>query len=74
MPTSMPIDLASVDWLYVVVLAMFVFVATIIGSLLSFSHRLNRCRVVGGDFFRALCALDLLSAQRAVPSEDAHAR
>jgi hypothetical protein len=35
----MPIDLAQVDWLYVVVLAVFVFVATGIGNLLSFGHR-----------------------------------
>jgi hypothetical protein len=35
----MPIDLASVNWLYVVVLAIFVFVATGIGNLLSFNHR-----------------------------------
>ena len=27
----MPIDLATVDWLYVVVLAVFVFVATLVG-------------------------------------------
>jgi hypothetical protein len=35
----MPIDLATVDWLYVAVLAVFVFVATLVGNLLSFSHR-----------------------------------
>ena len=35
----MPIDLAAVDWLYVIVLAVFVFVATLIGNLLSFYHR-----------------------------------
>ena len=35
----MPIDLLSVSWLYVIVLAVFVFVATFIGNLLSFSHR-----------------------------------
>ena len=29
---SMPIDLATVDWLYVVVLAVFVFLATLIGN------------------------------------------
>ena len=36
----MPIDLLSVSWLYVIVLAVFVFVATFIGNLLSFSHRI----------------------------------
>jgi hypothetical protein len=35
----MPIDLASVNWLYVVVLAVFAFVATYIGNLLTFHHR-----------------------------------
>ena len=35
----MPIDLAAVNWLYVAVLAVFVFVATWVGNLLSFSHR-----------------------------------
>jgi hypothetical protein len=35
----MPIDLLSVNWIYVGVLAVFVFVATFIGNLLSFSHR-----------------------------------
>ena len=35
----MPIDLATVDWLYVVVLAVFVFFATGFGNLLSFNHR-----------------------------------
>jgi hypothetical protein len=35
----MPIDLLSVNWIYVGVLAVFVFVATFVGNLLSFSHR-----------------------------------
>jgi len=35
----MPIDLAQVDWLYVVVLAIFVFVTTFVGGVLSFGHR-----------------------------------
>ena len=35
----MPIDLAQVDWLYVAVLAIFVFVTTFIGGVLSFGHR-----------------------------------
>jgi hypothetical protein len=37
--TTMPIDLAQVDWLYVVVLALFAFVASGVGNLLSFNHR-----------------------------------
>ncbi len=35
----MPIDLAQVDWLYVVLLAVFAYLATLIGNLLSFGHR-----------------------------------
>jgi hypothetical protein len=35
----MPIDLGNVDWLYVAVLAVFVFVSALIGNLLSFNHR-----------------------------------
>lgn len=35
----MPIDLASVNWLYVAVLTVFVFFASGIGNLLSFNHR-----------------------------------
>jgi hypothetical protein len=36
---AMPIDLAQVDWLYVILLAVFVAVSTFLGGLLSFSHR-----------------------------------
>jgi hypothetical protein len=35
----MPIDLAQVDWLYVVVLAVFAYFATFVGNLLSFNRR-----------------------------------
>jgi hypothetical protein len=35
----MPIDLAQVDWFFVFVLTVFVFVASGIGNLLSFNHR-----------------------------------
>jgi len=35
----MPIDLAQVDWLYLIVLAAFVFLTTLVGGLLSFGHR-----------------------------------
>lgn len=38
--TAMPIDLATVDWLYVVVLALFVFVATLIANVLSFGRHM----------------------------------
>ena len=36
---SMPIDLATVDWLYVIVLALIVFLATLVASVLSFGRR-----------------------------------
>lgn len=36
---SMPIDLAQVDWLYVILLAVFVAISTYLGGLLSFSRR-----------------------------------
>ena len=58
----MPIDLAQVDWLYVVVLAVFAFVATFVGNLLSFGHRGDRRRAVGGVVCRDLRGLDLLPA------------
>ena len=38
--TAMPIDLATVDWLYVAILALFAFVAALIGNLLSFGRRI----------------------------------
>jgi hypothetical protein len=37
---DVPIDWASVSWLYVAVLAVFVFVSTLIGTLLSFKRLL----------------------------------
>jgi hypothetical protein len=36
----MPIDLGQVDWLYVVVLTLFVFVSNIVANLLSFNRRI----------------------------------
>jgi hypothetical protein len=35
----MPIDLGQVDWLYVAVLAAFVFIANFVANLLSFKRR-----------------------------------
>ncbi|MFZ0261231.1 MAG: hypothetical protein WAL36_14835 [Pseudolabrys sp.] len=35
----MPIDLGQVDWLYVIVMAILVFVATFVGGVLSFGRR-----------------------------------
>jgi hypothetical protein len=37
--SNMPIDLATVDWLYVAVLAVFVLVATFIANFITFGHR-----------------------------------
>ena len=41
MPNGFPIDLASVNWLYVAILAAFVFVASLIGNFLSFGRRVS---------------------------------
>jgi len=41
MPSDFPIDLASVNWLYVAVLAAFVFVASLIGNLVSFGRKVS---------------------------------
>jgi hypothetical protein len=49
----MPIDLAQVDWLYVVVLAVFVFVATFVGNMLSFNHR-GTAAVLSAVLFAAI--------------------
>ncbi len=35
----MPIDLSTVDWVYVGMLAVLAFFATVVGNLLSFNHR-----------------------------------
>jgi Gpi18-like mannosyltransferase len=36
---NLPIDLAAVNWVYVGVLAVFVFLSAFIGNLLSLNHR-----------------------------------
>jgi len=45
---SMAIDLSTVNWLYVVILAVFVFIAALLGSLISFRNR------VGGAIVAAI--------------------
>jgi hypothetical protein len=35
----MPIDLSTVNWLYVTILAAFVFIATLLGSIISFRNK-----------------------------------
>ncbi|HEY7228925.1 MAG TPA: hypothetical protein VH558_01000 [Pseudolabrys sp.] len=49
----MPIDLAQVDWLYVILLAVFVALSTFIGGLLSFRHR-GVGAVLSAVFFAAI--------------------
>ena len=49
----MPIDLAAVDWLYVVVLAVLVFIAALVGNLLSFRHHV-RAAVLTAVLFAGL--------------------
>jgi hypothetical protein len=50
---NMPIDLATVDWLYVVILAVFVLVATFIANLITFSHR-GMAAILSALIFAAL--------------------
>jgi hypothetical protein len=50
---SMPIDLAQVDWLYVILLAVFVAGSTFLGGLLSFGHR-GMGAVLSAVFFAAI--------------------
>jgi hypothetical protein len=49
----MPIDLATVDWIYVGVLAVLAFVATLVANLLSFGHR-GMAAVLSAILFAAL--------------------
>lgn len=35
----MPIDLAQVNWVYVAILSVFVFVAALLGGIIGFRHR-----------------------------------
>ncbi|HZP70829.1 MAG TPA: hypothetical protein VFB29_12865 [Pseudolabrys sp.] len=49
----MPINLAEVDWLYVILLAVFVAVSTFLGGLLSFRHR-GAAAVLSALFFAAI--------------------
>lgn len=47
----MPFDLSQVNWIYVILYAVFAFVASIVGNSLTFNNRL-----VGGLFTAALFA------------------
>jgi len=35
----MPVDLTTVNWLYVSILSAFVFIACLLGSIISFKHK-----------------------------------
>jgi hypothetical protein len=50
---NMPIDLSSVDWLYVAVLAVFVLVATFIANLVTFNRR-GMAAILSALIFAAL--------------------
>lgn len=50
---TIPIDLAAVNWIYVGVLAVFVFLATIIGNLLSLNNR-GLAAILAAVIFAAL--------------------
>jgi len=43
----MPIDLTAVNWAYVAILSLFVFVAAVLGSLISFRNRLMGAIIAG---------------------------
>jgi len=45
---TMPIDLSTVNWVFVVLMAAFVFVAALLGSLIAFRNR------VGGALIAAI--------------------
>jgi uncharacterized membrane protein YfcA len=49
----MPFNLATVDWVYVAILAVFVFVSTFLGSLLSFKNS-GRAAVLSALIFAGL--------------------
>jgi hypothetical protein len=51
--TDMPIDLAQVDWLYVIVLAVLVFIASGIGNLVAFASR-GTAAVLSAILFAAM--------------------
>ena len=43
----MPIDLSSVNWLYVAILSGFAFVAALLGSLIAFNNRFAGAIIAG---------------------------
>ena len=59
----MPIDWASVNWVYTGVLAVFAFFSTLVGSLLSFNHRGTEA-VLSALIFAAIFVLCLPKIKR----------
>ena len=43
----MPIDLSAVNWLFVALMAVFAFVAALLGSLISFRNRVGGALLAG---------------------------
>ena len=62
LPAPLIDDWASVDWLYVAVLAVFVFFSTLIGVLLSFKRAFAQCLAVDLVVCGGLRILDLFPA------------
>ena len=56
MPNGFPIDLASVNWLYVAILAAFAFLASLIGNFLSFGRRVSGALLTAIVFAAAFVA------------------
>jgi len=48
----MPIDLSTVNWLYVAIMAVFAFVASLIGGLISFRNRIGGALLASGIIIR----------------------
>ena len=66
---TIAIDWANVNWLYVTVLAIFVFLSVIIGTLLSFRHIFYGA-VLSALLLQQFCLLELLSAWPAAADID----
>jgi hypothetical protein len=54
--SDMPIDWASVNWIYVAVLGIFAFFATIVGNVISFGHR-GIAAILAGLIFAGIFVL-----------------
>ena len=52
----MPIDLSTVNWLFVVLMAVFAFVAALLGSLIAFRNRFAGA-IIAGILFAVIFVL-----------------